>query len=358
MFNFIYDIFGTVFKFFYDLLGSYAGALLLFTFATKLLLLPLAIKQQKNTLKQVRLKPQEALIRAHYAYDPRLMNQKLQEFYQKNNFNPMGGCLPLLIQFPLIIILYNIIQHPLQYVSGLSTDDILTIAQELGTYGDMALDTIKTTIKSTDIAVAKSVIEAGGYQLGELFIEPLNFNLWFIDLSQAPSLSAITPVVIIPILSAATAFLTTFVSRMSQKYTAANEEAAKNPTMKIMTFSGPIISLLISFSLPGGIGFYWMLGNVFTALQSYLLNIFMSPKKEIEKAEAELKARVDARRAKKERQAAERSERIEREQLERKNAARKAAGLKPLLSLDSKEVDTSADEENIEETEKEENSHD
>ncbi len=347
--SYIYDFFGTIFKFFYDLTGSYAGAILLFTVAVKLLTLPLAIKQQKNTLKQVRLRPEEMLIRARYSHDPKLLNEKLQAFYQRNNFNPMGGCLPLLIQFPVIIILYNVIQHPLQYVSKISKDTITAIATALEVTG----------IENSDIPLAKVINEMGGYTYGEVTVSTMNFDLFgFIDLSSQPTL-AFNALLLIPILSAATAFLTTFVSRMSTKYTAANADAQKNPTMKMMTFSGPIISLIISFSLPAGVGFYWVVSNLINALQSFLLNIFMSPKKEIEKAEAELQARVEKRRAKKAVQSAERSERIEREALERKNAARKAAGLKPLLSLDSKEVDTSyGEEETTQESKEDETEND
>ena len=310
----IYSLFGAIFKALYEFMGSYAGAILLFTVAIKILLLPFAIKQQKNTLKQVRLKPQEALIRKRYGYDQRLMNEKLQEFYKKENFSPLGGCLPMLIQFPIIIILYRVIQNPLKYIIGLTSDEIVAKATELG---------VEYTAKTfSDIPVAKAM-------------GAINFDLFgFIDLSESPSL-AFNALLLIPLFAAASAFLQTFITKMSTKYTAAGDQ--KMPGMGLMTFSGPLISLIIAFTLPAGIGFYWTVSNLLGALQSFLLNVFMSPKKEIEKAEEELRRKVEARKAKKALENEARGEEIARKELERKNAARKAAGLKPLSSLDGDE---------------------
>ena len=333
MFDFIYQFFGLILRGLYNLTNSYAGALLLFTLVVKVLMLPLAIKQQKNTLTQVKLRPKEALIRKRYAHDQKLLQEKLSEFYQKEGYNPMGGWLPMLIQFPIIIILYKVIQNPLRYIGGKTVDEIVALAAELGVNYEAG-----KTYSDIDVATASGLI---------------NFDLFgFIDLSQYPSLKEMSWVLLIPLFAALTAFAQTFVSRMSTKYTTSPEQA-NNPSMKLMTFSGPIISLMISFSLPAGIGFYWVINNVIGTLQTFLLNTFMSPKKVIEQAEAELKAQVEARRAKKAQLSAERAENIERKELERKNAARKAAGLKPLASLDSKEVVASDEEEAVENTKEE-----
>ena len=92
--------------------NQYILALLIFAVFVEAILLPFGIKQQKNSIKQARLRPKEMAIRKKYAGrddapTKQKMTQEIQELYQKEGYNMMGGCLPLLIQFPIIIALYN-----------------------------------------------------------------------------------------------------------------------------------------------------------------------------------------------------------------------------------------------------------
>ena len=103
--------------------GSYVWALFLFAIVVEILLLPFAVKQQMNSIKQARLRPKEMAIRKKYAgrndqTTQRKMNEEIQKLYQQEGFNPMGGCLPMLIQLPIILALYQIVIDPLQYVLG------------------------------------------------------------------------------------------------------------------------------------------------------------------------------------------------------------------------------------------------
>ena len=103
--------------------GSYMVALLIFSLVVEIIFLPFDIKQQKNQIKQAKLRPKEMAIRNKYkGRDDQATRQKMQmeiqEFYQKENYNPMSGCLPLLIQLPIIMALYGIVINPLKYVVG------------------------------------------------------------------------------------------------------------------------------------------------------------------------------------------------------------------------------------------------
>ena len=86
-------------------------------------MLPFSIKQQKNSIKQARLRPKEMAIRKKYAgrndqATQQKVTMEIQELYQRENFNAASGCLPLLVQLPIIMALYNIVINPLQYVLG------------------------------------------------------------------------------------------------------------------------------------------------------------------------------------------------------------------------------------------------
>ena len=121
---------GYVIKLCNNIVGNqYLLALLIFSIIVEIILLPFAIKQQKNSIKQAKLRPKEMAIRKKYAGredqpTKQKMSMEIQEMYQKEGYNPMGGCLPLLIQFPIIIALYNIVLNPLRYICNLSTDAI------------------------------------------------------------------------------------------------------------------------------------------------------------------------------------------------------------------------------------------
>ena len=107
MFDFINVPFGYVIRFFYSLTDNYLFAILLFALVMEILLTPLAIKQQKNQIKQAKLQPKVMAIRKKYAgrndqATQQKMQQETMEMYQRENFNPASGCVTLLIQLPII----------------------------------------------------------------------------------------------------------------------------------------------------------------------------------------------------------------------------------------------------------------
>ena len=92
----------------YQLVGSYGLAIILFTLITKILLLPLAIKQQKSSAAMLRMRPKEEQIRKKYANNKDKLNEEIMKLYQEEHYNPMtSGCLPMLIQLPILYALYR-----------------------------------------------------------------------------------------------------------------------------------------------------------------------------------------------------------------------------------------------------------
>ena len=126
--------FGYVIRFCNTLVNNnYLFALFLFAIIIEVVLLPFSIKQQKNSIKQASLRPKEMAIRKKYAGrddnpTKQKMTQEIQDLYQKEGYNPMGGCLPLLIQMPILLALYNIVMNPLKYICQLGADTIERLA--------------------------------------------------------------------------------------------------------------------------------------------------------------------------------------------------------------------------------------
>ena len=103
--------------------GNYLIGICIFAIIVEILMIPLAIKQQKNSIRQAKLRPKEMAIRNRYKgrndqATQQKVAQEIQDLYQRENFNPMGGCLPMIIQLPIIMILYNIVVDPIQNVLG------------------------------------------------------------------------------------------------------------------------------------------------------------------------------------------------------------------------------------------------
>ena len=120
----------------YSITNSYLLSIFLFTLVMEIILIPFQVKQQKNQIKQAKLAPKTAAIRKKYAgrndqATQQKMNNEIMEMYQKENFNPAGGCGTLLLQFPIIICLYNVVVNPLRYICNVPKAEITALKEFL-----------------------------------------------------------------------------------------------------------------------------------------------------------------------------------------------------------------------------------
>ena len=92
--------------------GSYGLAIILLTAIVRLAMWPLGVSQQKSMRKMQQLSPKMKEIQTRYKSDPQVMQKKMMEFYKEHNFNPFGGCFPMLIQLPVFIMLYTALMSP------------------------------------------------------------------------------------------------------------------------------------------------------------------------------------------------------------------------------------------------------
>ena len=266
--------FGYILKFCNTLIPNYALTLLVFAIVMKLILFPLGIKQQKSQLKQAALRPKEMAIRKRYAgRDDKATQQKMQQeildLYQKENYNPTGGCLPLLIQFPIIISLYNVIRNPLTYIcrigdyvdgikSALVDMNLLELTEKglykivsTGNSVSCELDYIQLLRDNFD--AVSSATDLGGLTLDKL----PDFHLFgnFLDLSATPSFDNPSWLLAIPVLTFVFAYLS---MKLTRKFTyqapSQEDQANAGLSMKIMDLMMPLFSVYITFIVPGVIG--------------------------------------------------------------------------------------------------------
>ena len=302
---------GYILKFFSNICGnSYILAILLFAILTELIMaLVFGIRQQKNSIKQARLRPKEAAIRKKYAGrddkpTQQKMTQEIQELYQKEGYNPMGGCLPLLIQFPILIALYNIVIDPLKYICGLSQDAIAQVANIIG------MDSSRGTMAML------GPIEKMGYEAfqnvegftPEVFENMPNLMVFgILDLSVMPSecmnLEAIKTVsgwlvLLVPVLT----FLSYFFSmKLTRKFSyqamTDTQQSQMGCSNKMMDITMPLFSVFISFGVPAALGIYWifksLLGIVKQIILYYAIPLPKFTEEDYKAAEKEVFARAD-----------------------------------------------------------------
>ena len=106
----LFEPFAKLLAFFYSVWPSFGGAIALFTLTIMIVLTPLTLKGTRSMMVLQALQPEMKKIQAQYKDDRQKLNEELLKFYKENNINPLGGCLPLLVQLPVFIILYNVLR--------------------------------------------------------------------------------------------------------------------------------------------------------------------------------------------------------------------------------------------------------
>lgn len=279
----------------YNLVQNYGLAIILFTIIIKLILLPLNIKSQKAMKKQQKIQPVIAQLQEKYKNDKDKLQREMMKVYKDNDVSMMGGCLPMLIQMPILIGLYQVIQRPITYLAGVTewTEDKLQIVAQLkekiavqfpeliGSNSSMEL--------STFVKTAQIEISNWCSKLGEQLDWAFNFDFLGLDLSSKPSAAisrimaadfsdmGVVMLIIIPVLAVLTTWLSSKVMQMQNKSAqGANEQAAQmTSTMNIMM---PIMTGYFTIILPTGMGLYWIISSVMQIVQQVVLNYYFDKK--------------------------------------------------------------------------------
>lgn len=154
MFSLFATPLGWIMKGCYKLIGNYGLALLLFTLLTRLLMLPMSIKQQKSTARMSMLTPELEKLKKKYAKNQQKLNEEMMLLYQREGVSPMASCLPLLISMLILFSMIPVIYGPLTYVSDLDKDSIT-----------------KSNNTITEIAVISKDMNANGTTMAQLLAE-------------------------------------------------------------------------------------------------------------------------------------------------------------------------------------------
>ena len=263
--------FGYVIRFAYSITGNYLISMIFFALVVKIIMFPLGIKQQKNSVKQASLRPKESAIRRKYAgREDKATQQKLQqeimELYQKENFSPFSGCLPLLVQMPIILALYSVIRQPLTYIARLGTEAVeklhgvfnvtadsfseITLAQKVLENKQQAL----SVISESEFAKVPDVTVGG-------------FNLGIIPKDCFGQYTALFIAVLV------ITFITSYGGQwLTRKFSYQPPTANNQSSLRLMNVMLPLFSVYIAYIVPVAVAFYWAVQNLLSPLQQFILS--------------------------------------------------------------------------------------
>jgi YidC/Oxa1 family membrane protein insertase len=148
-------------SFFYGLIPNYGVAIILLTILIKVILQPFSKKSMESTAKMQSLNPQMEELRAKYKDNPTKLNQEMGELYKKENINPLGGCLPMLFQFPIFIALYGLLNKHFElrgamFIPGWIED--LSLPEHIINFAPLSLPVIGSYIRLLPILYGASMI--------------------------------------------------------------------------------------------------------------------------------------------------------------------------------------------------------
>jgi YidC/Oxa1 family membrane protein insertase len=215
---------------FYMVIPNYGVAIILVTLVVRLLMFPLTKKGSESTLRMQALSPKIKEIQAKYKDNPQKMNAEMAEFYKKEGYNPLSGCLPMIIQIPIFFAMYNLFNN----------------------HFDLR---------------------------GAMFIPG-----WIPDLSAPEAIYNFPDGFKLPLLGWTAIRLLPFIYVGSQllygKVTQTPDQQG-NSQMKIMLYFIPIVFFFILYDVPSGLLIYWIMSNVLTLVQQVIINKFVLKKKAI-----------------------------------------------------------------------------
>ena len=292
--------------------GNYMLALLLFALAVEIIMLPFGIKQQKNAIKQARLRPKERAIKNKYkGRNDKVTQQKMadeiQRMYQEENFNQLSGCLPMLLQLPVILARYQVVINPLRYVVGISKEAInamLSYVAQMpvgeGQILEKAINTRRGTIELISVINEKGInafegvvkfVEDGnvsgismtGREVFKEFSSNVdnfpNFKALGIDLGATIDIKQLSLLWLVPVITFVVYFFSMKLNKKLMGQTPATGDApadkATGCTNTMMDVMMPAFSAYIAFIVPAAIGVYWVFKSILSTLKQFILSKIM-----------------------------------------------------------------------------------
>lgn len=287
--------FGWLMRQFYELTGNFGLAVILFSLAVTIVLLPFMAKSKKGMMRMTRLQPKLMELQKKHEGNQQKLNEEIAKLYRQEKASPMGGCLWSLLPFPILLALYRAVIKPLTIVMGVPDEllaeggALLNRLNELGFSLAEGANSYYAQIYQSEFITANFDQFAG---ISDKLI-PMDFNFLGLNLAATPNWhfwafdfsEGVWPVIglfLIPIISAALSYLSMQISQKVNGTTATTAQAQS--TNKMMLWMMPLMSLWLGFTLPAAMGIYWIMNSITGIIRDTGLTAYYKKKLDAEDA--------------------------------------------------------------------------
>lgn len=206
-------------------------------------------------------------IQDKYKNDKEKQTEELMKLYKENKVNPLSGCLPMLIQIPIILAMFYIVRQPLTYITQTPKEEIKTYTQQILNKEEV----LDKEMQANELTIAKekNLIDMQimpGINLGDI-----PSNVFSKDENKKASPFSL----IIPILTIAFSFLQNKLTQKNSNQTPEQLEMQKTSNLMM-----PLLSGFISYTMPLALGVYWLFGNILQIIQQMIINKIVKKDKE------------------------------------------------------------------------------
>ena len=261
-------------------MGNYGVAIILFTLVIKLIILPLDIKQRHSMRKMQDIQPKIDEINKKYEKDPEKRSQKTMELYKKEKVNPMGGCLPMLIQMPILFAMFAVMRHIAGEQTVLMVQSVADGAQFvpesfLWIRNIWQPDNIlATVIPSLTSAAGNLSVVKGNALLTEDIINTIcvNYEVIMKPVMEIYNAGNANGWAILPILAGASQYLMTFL--MNGRQTEAQKNSPQNQQQKMMNLLFPLMSVFFCWQYNAAFSLYWVTSNLYSIVTYLCFNLY------------------------------------------------------------------------------------
>ena len=242
----MFDLIARVLAWFYDFSGSYAISIVLLTFLIMLVLTPLTLKGTRSMMRIQQLQPELKRIQAEHKGDRQKINEATMALYQQHGANPLSGCLPTLVQLPVFIVLYRVI-NGMTKMGADGTPNPSYLKKDSDLYQDLVADNGEMVSFGIDLSeAAKDVIQAN-----------------FVDGLPYLALVAIT-------------FVLSFLQQAQMK-AHRGDAAAQNPQMEMLMKIMPYMLPIFAFLVQAALGVYFIASSLYRIAQQSFIHKTMKP---------------------------------------------------------------------------------
>jgi YidC/Oxa1 family membrane protein insertase len=259
-FHVFFELIARVLAFYYELIPSFGFAIIALTLTVMVILTPLTLKGTRSMMMMQQLQPEMKKLQSKYKDDRQQLNEELMKFYKENNINPLGGCLPLLVQMPVFIVLYNVLR-------GLTLR--VPLPNPGFVSGQLAIGQTPTRPPNVNFDPAYLDHNSSMYQA----MSQTNVLMFFgMDLSESCSealqlgvVHALPYIVLIAIVG-----VSGFVQQRQIQGRTPNAQV--NPQQQTIMKIMPIFLPVISFGLPSGLVLYFAVSNLYRIGQQWFIS--------------------------------------------------------------------------------------